>query len=241
MIGCSCSVCKSHDPKNKRTRASIAVEYSKGRFILIDTSPELRLQLLGQDIHKVEAVLYTHMHADHIHGFDDLRALSFRSKQAVPVYLFPEYEEELRTKFSYAFENTGYLGAKPQVSINLIDDGTILDIAGLRIQPARLPHGSVDSCGFKIGKFAYATDFKSFPDEVVKAWHGDVDVMVASGIHFGEHHSHSVIQETLDLFRKLGVKRGVISHLSHEVDYLRDAARLPPDTQFAYDGMIIDL
>ena len=240
VIGCSCAVCKSTNPKNQRTRASIAIEFAESRFILIDTSPEMRLQVLAQGIDKIEAVLYTHMHADHVHGFDDLRAFWFNSKRELPVYLLPEYEEELKSKFSYAFMDTGYKGAIPQVRVNLIKDESF-SLCDLKVEPIRLSHGGVDTCGFKIGSFLYATDFKVFPEDKIKAWSNKIELMVASGIHFGEHATHSVVPETLELFEKLGVRRGVISHLSHEVEYLRDSSRLPKEVEFAYDGMIIDL
>ncbi|SME88068.1 MBL fold metallo-hydrolase [Pseudobacteriovorax antillogorgiicola] len=238
VIGCHCEVCQSTEPKNKRTRASIAVEVD-GKTILIDTAPEMRLQVVRQGIEAIDAVFYTHMHADHAHGFDDLRAFWFHSKSVLPLYLMPEYEEELKTRFSYAFQDTGYRGAVPQVDVRIIDGD--FDFQGLKIETARLHHGSVDSCAFKIGRFAYATDFKKFSEEQIESWRGKIDVMVASGIHFGEHYTHSVIPETLKLFEDLGVKAGYISHLAHEVEYLRDSERLPSFASLTYDGMIIDL
>ena len=239
IIGCKCSVCTSTEPRNKRTRASLTVTQGD-QTILIDTSPEMRLQLLANGIDSVAAVLYTHMHADHTAGFDDLRAFYFRSRKATEIYLLPVYINELKARFHYAFEDTGYQGTSPQVHLNPIPSHPFT-VAGMTVEPAPLHHGHALSCAFKFGRFVYATDFKAFPPELIEAWRGKVDVMVASGIHFGTHVAHSVIPETIQLFDDLGVKRGVISHLAHDVDYVRDTHKLPPHVEFAYDGMTIDL
>ncbi|MFW7377952.1 MAG: MBL fold metallo-hydrolase [Oligoflexus sp.] len=240
VIGCTCEVCQSSDPKNKRTRASIAVVVDEDRRFLIDTAPEMRLQILAAGIPSINAVLYTHMHADHTQGFDDLRAFYFKKRQTIPTYLLAEYEDEFRRRFAYAFEETGYLGAKPQIDLRFIPEKKFV-IDEVEIEPIVLPHGHVRSCGFRFGEFAYVTDFKGFSKAQIAAWRGKVKVMVASGIHFREHGTHSVIPETLDLFAQLGVEKGVISHLSHEVEHTRDRSRLPRCVEFAYDGMVIDL
>jgi phosphoribosyl 1,2-cyclic phosphate phosphodiesterase len=213
---------------------------AKGQHLLVDTAPELRLQILQAGIRSVEAVLYTHMHADHTHGFDDLRAFFFKSHEPVHVYLLPQYREELKQRFAYAFQDTGYLGTKPQIEVHDIPRQPFA-IGESLIEPVVLPHGNVESCAFRVGRFAYATDFKEFSPDQIAAWRGKVDVMVASGIHFGQHRTHSTIPETLALFAELGVKQGYITHLSHEVDQERDAHRLPDNVKLAYDGMVIDL
>lgn len=239
VIGCRCAVCKSGEVRNQRMRASIAL--SEGdRTILIDTSPEMRLQVLRAGIETLDAVLYTHLHADHSAGFDDLRAFYFRSRGAVDVYMLKQYIPELRERFRYAFEDTGYQGAVPSVVVHEIPESSF-DVAGFSIEPVRLEHGHVQSCGFRFGRFAYATDFKHFPQATIEEWRGKIDVMIASGIHFGTHSSHSVIPETLALFEALDVKRGIISHLAHDVDYVKHSALLPPRAEFAFDGMAIDL
>jgi phosphoribosyl 1,2-cyclic phosphate phosphodiesterase len=239
VIACNCPVCTSTEPKNKRTRASVAI--SEGdRLILVDTSPEMRLQVLGAGIKALDAVLYTHLHADHSAGFDDLRAFFFRSRGPIDLYMLPQYIPEMRTRFSYAFENTGYQGAVPSVTLHPIPESSFT-VAGFDIEPVRLAHGHVETCGFRFGRFLYATDFKRFPDFIVEKWRGKIDVMVASGIHFGTHQAHSVIPETLALFEALGVKRGIISHLAHDVDYAKHSALLPAHVEFAFDGMTIDL
>lgn len=239
VIGCRCSVCQSPHVKNRRTRASIMVS-TQGRNLLFDTSPELRLQILHNGFSTVDAVLYSHMHADHTAGFDDLRAFYFQNRKTLDVFMLPEYIEEIKVRFAYAFLDTGYAGIKPQVEPIPIFDRPFL-AAGVEVDPARVPHGHVDSCGFRLGNFAYVTDFKNFPRAKLREWRGRIDVMVASGIHFGTHSTHSVIPETLQLFDDLGVKRGILSHLTHDVDYVEHAKLLPDFVEFAYDGMTIDV
>lgn len=239
VIGCHCKVCKSSDPKNHRTRASIALSEGN-RTLLIDTSPEMRLQVLRAGIETIDGLLYTHMHSDHTAGFDDLRAFFFKSRKSLDCYLLPEYFDELKARFRYAFEDTGYYGLTPQVTLHAIPDEPF-EFAGFDIETVRLVHGNVSSCGFRFGRFAYVTDFKHFPQSKIREWRGKIDVMVASGIHFGTHSTHSVIPETLQLFDDLGVKRGIISHLAHDVDYVEHAALLPNFAEYAFDGMTIDL
>ncbi|MBC7660306.1 MAG: MBL fold metallo-hydrolase [Chitinophagaceae bacterium] len=239
VIGCHCKVCMSKDPKNHRTRASIALVHD-GQTLLVDTAPEMRLQVLRAGIDAIDGLLYTHMHADHTAGFDDLRGFYFKSRTALNAYLLPEYAPDLKARFRYAFEDTGYYGVTPQVTLHSIPDAPFT-IAGFPIDPVRLVHGNVPSCGFRVGRFAYVTDFKNFPTAKIAEWRGKIDVMVASGIHFGTHPTHSVIPETLQLFDDLGVKRGIISHLAHDVDYVEHAALLPDFAEYSFDGMTIDL
>ncbi len=239
VIGCTCLVCKSSDIRNKRTRASIAVQ-KDGQTLLVDTSPEMRLQVLSAGIDSLSAVLYTHTHADHTQGFDDLRAFYFKKRQALDCFLMDEYHEEFRERFRYAFEDTGYLGATPQVNLRSMPESQF-QLGAFDIEPVSLPHGHVRTCGFRFGEFAYATDFKGFPPDVISRWKGRIHTLVASGIHFGTHKTHNVIPETIDLFRELGVKRGIISHLAHDVDYAKHSRDLPSGVEFAFDGMTIDL
>ena len=191
VIGCQCYVCTGSILKNQRTRASIAIKKNE-ETILIDTSPEMRLQVLAARISSIRAVFYTHLHADHAHGFDDLRAFSFNSGKPVDIFILPELIPELRERFRYAFEDTGYLGATPLVCLHPIPSQAF-DVGPFNVEPVRLSHGHVETCGFRFEKFAYATDFKKFPTEYIKKWHAKLDVMIASGIHFGQHQTHSVI------------------------------------------------
>lgn len=240
VIGCTCSVCMSPDPKDNRTRASIALQLDDERWLVVDTSPEFRIQALRAGIANLECVLYTHTHADHCHGFDDLRAYSFYRSEPIQAFLMPEYVEEFRTRFSYAFTDTGYKGAKPLIILNNIPEQRF-QVCGLAIEPIRLQHGVFGTCGFKIGDFAYFTDFKGLPDGLAHRWRGQISTMIASGIHYGSHHAHNTIPETLEMFADLEVDRGIITHLSHKVSHQLHSPTLPPGVELAYDGMIIDL
>jgi len=241
VIGCYCEVCSSTDLKDQRTRSSILIETSSAKKILIDTGPDLRMQLLRAGVGSVDALFYTHLHADHCHGFDDLRAFYFKDKKPLQTYLARNFSIELQDRFKYAFFDSGYPGATPHLNLNIIPDDGVFDVGGCQVETFRVPHGNVMTSVFRLGEFVYATDFKKFSDEQISRWRGKVKVMVASGVHFDAHPTHSTISETLDLFDKLQVKRGVISHLSHKISYLRDGAAMPPHVSLAYDGMRIDV
>ena len=240
VLGCSCSVCKSKSIFNMRTRSSIAVTTEEGTCVVIDTAPEFRLQAVKAGINRVDSVLYTHLHADHCAGFDDLRAFSFTNDVPVECYLAKEFIGEFKSRFSYVFNETGYIGAKPKIELKEITS-SCFTVQGIQVEVLRLPHGHVQSTAFKIGRFLYATDFKAFSPEQIRQLVGKIDLMIASGIHFGEHAAHSTIPETLDLFSRLDIKQGIITHLSHDVDYLRDSAMLPAHVGFAFDGMTLNL
>lgn len=239
VIGCQCDVCMSNNSYNKRMRTSLALTRDDGKNIIFDTSPEFRMQVLRAEIRTLEAVIYTHIHADHCHGFDDLRAFYFQGKAPVPCYLGAEYKTEFRSRFSYAFEDTGYIGTKPQVDLRIIPEKSPFRVGELEFDFLRLPHGNATSYAYRIGDFAYATDFKKFTPEQIAHWHGKIDTMVASGIHFGEHATHSTIPETIELFKALKVRDGVITHIAHDVDHERDSRRLPKGVRFGYDGMTL--
>ncbi|MGE0175183.1 MAG: MBL fold metallo-hydrolase [Oligoflexales bacterium] len=240
VIGCQCEVCTSTLSFNKRTRASIAVTSDSGEVLIVDTTPEFRIQVLTQRILRIDGVLYTHTHADHCHGFDDLRALSFKDKRTIECMLLEEHVADFKARFRYAFEDTGYKGKIPQIKLTTIPNGKF-HFCGMEIEPIRLPHGHMTTCGIRIGSFVYATDFKRFPEAAIQRLRNSIHTMVASGVHFGQHETHSVIPETVELMRDLGVTQGYITHLSHSVDHRRDREKLPSNVEFAFDGMVIDV
>lgn len=240
VIGCCCAVCSSSHPVDQRTRASIMVETGSERLV-IDTGPDFRQQMLREGVRDLRYVLYTHTHADHCHGFDDLRAFYFRERRPIECYIAERFAEEFRRRFAYAFEDTGYSGTRPQIILHTFADDAPFTLAGLTIEPVSLPHGHCWSSGFRLGRFAYTTDFKTLPDEVLARWRGQLDLLVASGIHYGPHKTHANIPEVLELFDRLKVKRGVITHLSHEVDARARAAELPSHVVFAYDGLKLEV
>lgn len=240
VIGCGCEVCRSSDPKNKRTRASILLRLNSHQYV-VDTGPDFRAQMLRENVDHLDAVFYTHVHADHCHGFDDLRAFYFISKKDVDCYIASDFGKELNERFGYAFQSTGYKGTTPQVNLITIPDEGTFQVDSLKVEVIRVPHGNVRTTVYRFGNFVYATDFKRFEEDQIAAWQGKIHTMVASGVRFEPHPTHSNITETIELMERLGVKRGVIGHLSHNVDYLRDRSRLPEGIEFAYDGMVIDV
>ena len=240
VIGCNCNVCISSDSKNHRLRSSLYIKdlINKQNF-LIDTSPDLRQQLLTHKLKKVDHVLYTHMHADHTHGFDELRTLNFINKQPIDCWLSEEHEQEMKVRFSYAFEQDQVKGTyKPQVKLHTITHNPF-KVGNRVIEFVTLPHGNTSSLAFKLDNFLYATDFKNFPQDLVKEWSKQVDYMVASGVMLKEHPTHSTIDETITLMQSLDVKAGFITHLSHHVEYHKESKKLPQNIHFAYDGLSI--
>ncbi|MBI2602249.1 MAG: MBL fold metallo-hydrolase [Deltaproteobacteria bacterium] len=236
-IGCPCEVCRSPSPFNKRTRASILLSHiENGTNLVIDTSPDFRAQVLRHDVTHLEYALFTHTHADHCHGLDDLRAFYFWSRKPVDCWIRKDHAKDFRARFSYVFSDTGYLGTAPQIKLHAISAGHF-KAGGYDIELIKLPHGTETTSAFRLGPFAYATDFKSFPPEAIEKWKGKLEVFVASGVQFKEHRTHSSVPETIELFRQLEVKRGIITHLSHAIDYERDSRNLPSFAEYAYDGL----
>jgi phosphoribosyl 1,2-cyclic phosphate phosphodiesterase len=211
-------------------------EPASGRNLIIDTTPDFRMQVLRHNVRHLENVLFTHTHADHCHGLDDLRAFYFFHKEPVQCWIASRHVRELRSRFSYVFHDTGYIGTKPQIVLHELKERTF-SIGDLDIETVELPHGNDFTSAFRIGSFAYATDFKKFPENIIREWKGKVKIFIASGIGFKEHPTHSSIPETIQLFKDMGVTKGMITHLSHSVDYERDKVKLPTGVEYAYDGM----
>lgn len=242
VLGCPCGVCLSDQPRNQRWRTSIAIKTPSGQDLVVDTGPEFRLQALRAGITNLQRVLYTHIHADHVHGFDDLRGLYFNSQRPITCWLHPDYIKELKHRFHYAFEDTGYLGGRPEIHLTpLPEESGQFSIGDMEVETFLVPHGNARTNVFRFGSFAYATDFKSFTDEAIRAWRGKVHTMIASGLRWKEHKTHSTIPETLELFRLLDVERGIITHMSHDVEYFNDSTKMPEGVELAYDGMKISV
>jgi phosphoribosyl 1,2-cyclic phosphate phosphodiesterase len=216
------------------------LEVEGGERLVIDTGPDFRQQMLREGVTALRHVLYTHTHADHCHGFDDLRAFYFQERQPVECRIAARFEDEFRRRFAYAFEDTGYEGTRPNVTLEPFEDAPF-SCAGLTIEPVAVPHGHMWSSGFRIGRFAYLTDYKGLDPAIVARWRGGLDLVVASGIHFGTHKTHCTIPETVAILEALEARRGVITHIAHEVDARTDGARLPPHVALGYDGLRIAL
>ena len=236
MVGCSCPVCRSNDPRDKRTRASLLIRYND-HTVLIDTSTDLRAQALRQQIRRIDAVLFSHAHADHVNGIDDLRGFHFLHKEVIPCFAARETLDILQSGFSYIFNEHEGSGYTPLLAAHVID--TPIELFGRVIIPIPLVHGRTSSLGYRIGNFAYLTDCSAIPDSSRELLYG-VELLVIDGLRWKEHPFHFNFPGAIAAARQLGALRTVLTHLTHEVAYT-DEAKLPPGFELAYDDMEFEL
>lgn len=237
VLTCTCPVCTSTDPKNKRTRSSLWVRV-KGTSLLIDTATEFRLQALKANIQEVDGVLYTHCHADHVFGFDDLRVFSHLTKKSVPVYGSEPTIKELRDVFSYVFRKTQKGGGKPQVETIVVEDA--FEVKDVLIQPIPVFHGELPIFGYRIGKMAYLTDCNFIPPTSLELLRG-LDVLILGVVRFEPHSTHMHVAQALDLVHNLKPKRTYFTHISHLLEHNAVSKSLPDGVYLAYDGLTISL
>lgn len=237
MIGCDCVVCRSTNPRNHRYRCSVLISTAEGN-ILIDTPPELRLQLLRQRVGVVHAVLFTHYHADHLMGLDDLRPIPRLLGGSVPIYCAGEVEGRIRAAFPYAFGpaaeqlNAGYI---PKIYFHRITSEPFTVIEQ-RVIPIPLIHAHFDVFGFRIDDVAYCTDVNQIPRESMERLQG-VRVLVLDALREKPHVGHFGLNEALDVIAQLNPERAYLTHMSHDLDYDRHNSQLPPGVEMAYDGL----
>lgn len=241
VIGCDCPVCRSDDPRDRRTRTAALVEGADGRRLLIDTPPEIRLQLLDAGVGHVDAVLFTHEHADHTHGIDDLRAVTARHG-SLPVYGAPETLAGLATRFRYIFDDR--IRAQPGTSKPRLVPVPVrpfepVTVAGLPVTALPVPHGDLTVFGYRVGPFGYVTDAKTVSAEVVAALRG-VEVLVVNALFDRPHPTHLSIDEAVEVARAVGAGRTLLTHLTHRHAHGALAARLPDGVAPAYDGLVLD-
>ncbi len=243
VIGCGCATCHSADARDRRTRHGAIVEQD-GRRLLIDTGPELRLQMVAAGVPEVDAVWYTHCHADHTHGVDDLRAFSVRRRGPLPVYGSEECVQTLATRFDYVFdpalkplEGT----TRPEATLHSFRAYEPVDVAGFKMLPLPVPHGLVEAYGFRVGDLGYITDAKRLPERTHAALEG-VRVLVLNALWYGNPHpTHFNVEEAVAVAQAIGAERTYLTHLSHRVGHAELEAKLPPGIAPAYDGLIVDL
>ena len=243
QLGCRCEVCRSSDPRDQRSRVGAAIETDGGEVILIDTPPELRVQLLRAGISRVDAVLYTHGHADHTHGIDDLRAFTVLQRQHLPVYGAHDTLAGLSRKFDYIFDDAirALPGtSKPQARAIELEPGRTMRIAGVDVTAIPVPHGPVTVFAYRIGALAYVTDAKRVPPEAVRQLRG-ARVLVVNALFHEPHPSHLSVSEALEVVREIGAARSYLTHLTHERSHAALAAELPPGVEPAYDGLDITI
>lgn len=241
QIGCDCRTCKSTDPRDRRTRTAALIE-SGGRRLLIDTPPELRLQLVTACVGSVDAVLFTHAHADHVHGIDDLRAISARQRAPLDVYGAASTLAELEHRFSYIFDGTPPLPGtrKPELVAHRLEPDSEAEIAGLRVRTLALPHGDRTVLGYRVGPVAYVTDAKAIPAEAIARLAG-LEVLVLNALLPRPHPLHLSVPEAVAAAQQIGARRTFLTHLTHDAPHAELAARLPAGIAPAYDGLVIDL
>ncbi|MBI2487167.1 MAG: MBL fold metallo-hydrolase [Deltaproteobacteria bacterium] len=237
IIGCSCSVCTSSNPKNKRTRSSVFIR-THGKNILIDTAPDLRFQALKHNITRLDAVLYTHSHADHTHGIDELRTYNFVNEMVIPIYGSPQTIENIKTNFKYIFDDSYATGGKPKLEMTPITEE--LDFQGIRIIPIEINHANWIIFGYRIGEMAYLTDCSGIPEESLKKL-GGLDLLIIDALRYTPHQAHFSVDEAVETIRKIEPKIAVFTHMGHEIEYEELSRRLPEGIMPGYDGMEFEL
>lgn len=236
-IGCNCAVCHSTDPHDRRTRPSVMVSYS-GRHVLIDTTPDFREQALREHITHLDAVIYTHTHADHILGIDDLRPLSFAHKpNRLPLYATPDGAEFMRNMFKYIFEANYKFGGLPRVELLPINGP--LELFGARFEPVTVIHGETPILGFRFGSAAYLTDHSDVPAETLEKLRG-LDILFLDALRHTPHPTHSTVERSLKIVDELKPKRAFFTHICHDLPHEATNAALPPNVRLAYDGMKLE-
>jgi phosphoribosyl 1,2-cyclic phosphate phosphodiesterase len=239
VIGCRCPVCTSTNPRNQRTRTGVLVQAPEGNF-LIDTPPELRLQLIREHIDLVHAAVFTHSHADHIFGLDDLRIFGYRLDRAIGLYCEEAVERQLRAAFGYAFEPPdpeAHHFAVPKLAFERITTEPF-DLLGQRVQPIRLMHGKLPLLGFRMNDVAYCTDVSFIPEQSWPLLQG-LDTLVIDALRDQPHPTHFSVGQALEVISRLKPRRAYFTHVSHSLEYEATNARLPAGVELSYDGQRI--
>jgi phosphoribosyl 1,2-cyclic phosphate phosphodiesterase len=242
QIGCRCVVCKSSDPRDRRGRTAALIE-TGGSRLLIDTPPELRLQLVREGIDRVDAVLYTHEHADHVNGIDDLRMFSLRRKAALPVHGPRAALDYAQSAFRYIFDENLQIPAgtsRPRLTLHRLEAYQAAEIAGVQVLPVGLDHGGTNVFGYRIGPIGYATDVKVLPPAAREALRG-VRVLVLSALWWRPHPTHQSIQDAVEAALDIGAERTYLTHLSHETSHQVLLDRLPAGIEPGYDGLTVEV
>jgi phosphoribosyl 1,2-cyclic phosphate phosphodiesterase len=235
-IGCRCEVCTSRDPRDNRLRPSILVRYA-GRGILIDTTPDFRMQALRAPIERVDAILYTHAHADHILGLDDVRPFNYRQRSEIPIYAMQETLDAVRRVFRYAFEPEPSQTSIPRLKLHPIEDEPF-DLFGLTIAPLRVMHGDTPILGFRFGAAAYITDQSDIPEATKEKLLG-LDVLFLDALRHKPHPTHSTVAQSLKWVEELKPRRTFFTHICHDLGHAGTEATLPEGVNLAYDGLEI--
>ncbi len=237
IVGCRCDVCMSDNSKNKRTRSSVFIETS-GKKILIDTSTDLRTQALRENISKIDLVLYTHSHADHTHGIDDLKAFNFINSMDIDCYANSVTLNNIKRSFAYIFDSFPAAGGKPRLNLKEVD-GTI-NFCGIDIEPINVHHHDWRILGYRIGTFAYVTDCSHISEESREKLKG-LDFLMLGALRYTPHRAHFSVEQAVEEIEKLKPKKAFLTHMGHELEYEELKEKLPSYIEPAYDGAQIEL
>jgi phosphoribosyl 1,2-cyclic phosphate phosphodiesterase len=238
MIACDCRVCRSTDPRDKRTRPGVLIEYA-GKSVLIDATPELRIQCLANGVRRVDAVLFTHPHADHVTGLDDLRRFNDILKGPLPCYADKATLDCLQRMFRYAFtHDPDYVSEKP--TLHPIEIAGPFELFSRQVIPIDLMHGRMPVLGYRIGRLAYCTDFSDIPPHSVEKLR-DLDVLVLDALRIRPHPTHVTLAQAIEWAIRLGARRTLFTHIAHEILHAEVAPTLPAGIELAHDGLTIDV
>lgn len=237
MIGCDCEVCCSIDPRNNRTRPSIAIQ-SAEHTILVDCAPEMRLQFIANKLTHADAVFLTHSHADHIFGLDDVRRFNDITGAEIPLFSSPNVLEDIRRIFQYIFVKTQTGGGKPRLSLHEMPE--LLELYGLEVQSVPVMHGKLPILAYRFNDMAYVTDVNHIPDPSMEKLR-NLELLILDAVRYAPHSTHYGLYQALEVVEQLKPHRTLFTHLSHRMDHNTVNAILPSGVELAYDGMVIDL
>jgi phosphoribosyl 1,2-cyclic phosphate phosphodiesterase len=239
MIGCSCKTCTSADPRDKRLRPSVLIKLDQCR-VLIDTAPDFREQALRYGVERIDAVLYTHAHADHILGLDDLRPFNFKQKGEIPIYGSAGTLETIERTFQYVFNGEPSQSSRPKLRPSRFEDGDRLSICAIDFWPIKAFHGAGEVHGFRFGNCAYLTDHSSIPPESMERLQ-NLDVLFLDALRYNPHPTHQTVDQSLKTVEALNPRRAFFTHISHDLLHAAVESRLPANVRLAYDGLEIPI
>lgn len=238
VIGCNCPTCLSADPRNKRTRSSAAVTTDTGEVILIDTSTDLRLQALREGIVRVDAVLYTHAHADHLNGIDDLRNFCYLQNQAIPIFGNEPTISSIQQRFAYAFAPVGAHWNKPVLTAHPVEDRFAIGTAN--VIPIPVMHGKQQILGYRINNIAYITDVSLISDKSMALLKG-LELLFLDCLHYQPHNTHFHLEKSIEVAQKIDARHTYFIHMTHQVEYSTLCSQLPERIEPGYDGLTLSI